>query len=138
MKLIVGDIESIEMSLGELGNRENAKRIVQAGSAAAVKELQKRTMQAHHIKTGQMEQAFAPGIYHENIDECWQDVYPQGYDSRGISNAKKAYVINYGRGGKRTPKTGDKFITGRSKTLEDAVHAAMIDEADRIKNEIMR
>jgi hypothetical protein len=138
MKLIVGDIGNVELALEQLGNRENAKRIVQAGSAAAVAEMQKRTAEAHHIMTGEMQQAFAPGLYHEGIDKCWQDVYPQGTDSRGISNAKKAFITNYGRGGKRTAKTGDKFITGKTKTLQEAVGAAMRAEAERIKNEIMR
>lgn len=138
MKLIVGDISAIEVSLEQLGDRKNMRRIVEAGSAAAVKELQSRTSAAHHIMTGQMQAAFAPGLYHEDIDACWQDVYPQGYDSRGVENAKKAFITNYGRGGKRTAKTGDKFITGKTKTLEDAVSAAMQAEAERIKNEIMR
>ena len=47
-------------------------------------------------------------------------------------------MINYGYGGKRTTKTGDKFITGNRKQLEDVVHEAMAAEADRIRNEIMR
>ena len=138
MRLIVSGIEEMEVSLAQLGDRKNIRRIVEAGSAAAVKELQKRTAEAHHIMTGEMQQAFAPGLYHEDIDASWQDVYPQGYDGRGISNAKKAFITNYGRGGKRTPKTGDKFITGKTKTMEEAVSAAMQAEAERIKNEIMR
>lgn len=138
MRLIVEDISAIDASLEQLGSRENAKRIVQAGSAAAVAEMQKRTAEYRHILTGEMKAAFAPGIYHEDIDKCWQDVYPQGTDSRGVSNAKKAFVTNYGRGKKRTAKTGDKFITGKTKTLQEAVGAAMRAEAERIKNEIMR
>lgn len=138
MKLISGGIEGIEDALEKLGGRETARRIVEAGSAAAVKALRERTETAHHVMTGQMEQSFSPGVYHEDIDKCWQDVYPQGFDSRGVDNAKKAFVINYGRGGQRTRKTGDKFITGKSKTLEDAVRAAMQAEAERIKNEAMR
>lgn len=138
MRLMVTGIEEMEMSLEQLGDRKNAKRIVEAGSAAAVKELQSRTAAARHIMTGEMQASFAPGLYHEDIDKCWQDVYPQGYDARGVDNAKKAFVINYGRGGKKTRKTGDKFITGKTKTMEDAVSAAMQAEAERIKNEIMR
>jgi hypothetical protein len=138
MKLIVGDISSIEADLDKLGGREAARRIVEAGSAAAVKHLQQRTDEAHHVVTGQMRASFAPGIYHEDIDRCWQDVYPQGRDAKGTDNAKKAFVINYGRGGRRTKKTGDKFITGKSNTLEEAVSKAMTAEAERIREEIMR
>lgn len=138
MKMIVGDFAAFEAQLDQLGGREAARRIVEAGSAAAVKVLQERTSEAHHIMTGQMKAAFAPGKYHEDIDRCWQDVYPQGTDARGIDNAKKAFVINYGYGGRKTAKTGDKFITGKTKTLEEAVSAAMQAEAERIKQEIMR
>ena len=138
MKLIVGDMASLDAQMDQLGGRDAARRIVEAGSAAAVKALQERTDEAHHIVTGRMQQAFAPGIYHEDLDRCWQDVYPQGMDARGVDNAKKAYVINYGYGGRKTKKTGDKFITGNTKTLEEAVGAAMRAEAERILEEITR
>ncbi len=137
MKLIVHGIEAIDEQLKKLGGREHARKIVEAGSAAAVKKLQERTEQAHHIMLngGEMMKSFAPGKYHEDIDECWQDVYPQGYDSRGVSNAVKGFVINYGYGGRRTAKTGDKFITGRKPELDEVVGAAMRAEAERLMNE---
>ena len=138
MKMSVSGIEGFEADLEKLGGRDAARRIVQAGADAAVKKLQERTDAAHHVMTGEMLQAFAPGKYHEDIDVCWMDVYPQGYDSRGVDNAKKAFVINYGYGRRRTKKTGDKFITGRKPELEEAVGAAMAAEAERIKEEIMR
>ena len=136
--MIIGDIAELEVQMDKLGGRESMRRIVEAGSKAAVRIMQERTSEKHHIQTGQMQQAFAPGLYHEDIDRCWQDVYPQGTDARGVDNAKKAFVINFGRGGKRTAKTGDKFITGKTKTMEDAVSAAMRAEAERIQNEITR
>ena len=141
MKMIVGDFAAFEAQLDQLGGREAARRIVEAGSAAAVKVLKERTREKGHVSTGSnahMVEAFAPGKYHEDVDKCWQDVYPQGQDSRGVYQSKKAFVINYGYGGNRTKKTGDKFITGQKKTLEEAVSAAMQAEAERIKNEIMR
>lgn len=39
------------------------------------------------------------------------EIYPRGNDRRGVRNAQKAYVINYGYRGKKTEKTGDKFVT---------------------------
>ena len=138
MKLVVGDIEGLEAQLDRLGGREGARRIVDAGCMAAIDELKRKTAAKGHIVTGSMQESFAKGIYHESIDRCWQDVYPQGTDPRGVDNAKKAFIINFGRGNKRTKKTGDKFITGKDKTMEEAVCAAMRAEAERIKNEIMR
>ena len=133
--MITTGIEGLEAQLDRLASREARRKIVEAGSAALIGKLQERTDAAHHILSGEMREAFAPDIYHEDVDECWQDVYPQGYDSRGISNAKKAFVTNYGRGKRKTAKTGDKFITGKTKDLEEAVADAMRAEAARVLNE---
>ena len=64
-------------------------------------------------------------------------VYPQGTDPRGIDNAKKAFVINYGYGGRRTKKTGDKFITGQKKRLEISATEAMQKENEKFIQEII-
>lgn len=134
-KLSVNGIEGVEDQLARIGGRESARRIVEAGAKACAAELEKRTDEYRHVVTGSMMSSFAPGKYHEDIDVCWQDVYPQGTDSRGISNTKKAFIINYGRGGKRTQKTGDKFITGKKTTLEQVVGQAMKAEAEQILKE---
>ena len=136
---------AIEYSAGDFGkeldammSRENIRRIVEAGSAAAVKFEQEQTRAAGHVITGQMKESISAGPYHEDLNTAWQYVYPSGTGDHGQDLTVVAYVINYGYGGKRTAKTGDKFITGNRKQLEDAVHEAMAAEADRIRNEIMR
>jgi len=134
-RLQVNGIDGMEAQLERIGGRESARRIVAAGAEACAKALEDRTNQYRHVLTGEMMTSIRPGKYHEDIDVCWQDVYPQGNDARGISNARKAFVINYGYGGKRTAKTGDKFITGKKQTLEQVVGAAMKAEADRILQE---
>lgn len=134
-KVTYDGFDQLDAQLGKLGSRDAARRIVAAGAEACGHELEERTNRYRHVVTGSMMESIAPGRYHEDLDVCWQEVYPQGYDSRGISNATKAFVINYGRGGKRTAKTGDKFITGQKQTLEQIVGAAMKAEADKILNE---
>ena len=136
---------AIEYSAGDFGkeldalmSRENIRRIVEAGSAAAVKFEQEQTRAAGHVITGQMKESISAGPYHEDLNTAWQYVYPSGTGDHGQDLTVVAYVINYGYGGKKTAKTGDKFITGNRKQLEDAVHEAMAAEADRIRNEIMR
>lgn len=117
--------------------RMDVKRIVMAGAEAAVGVLQTETESHRHVLTGAMMTGVAPGQYHESLGGGYVDVYPQGSDPKGISNAKKAFIINYGRGGKKTAKTGDKFITGgatKSK-LETAVGEAMKAEAGRLFRE---
>ena len=126
------------VKLEQLGGREAIREIVSAGVQAAIKLDQERTVEAGHVITGKLKEGFAPGVYHEDLDSAWQYVYPQGTDINGQDLSKIAFVINYGYGGRKTAKTGDKFITGRKPQLDDAVREAMEAEAERIKNDIMR
>ena len=113
-------------------SRDAIREVVMAGAAACIEETKKNVQQYRHIVTGSMMEGVAAGKYHEDIGSGWVEVYPQGEDSRGISNAKKAFVINYGYGKRRTEKTGDKFITGHTQTMQDIVTAAMRKKSDEI------
>ena len=126
--------EIVERQLAKL-SRGTVKRLVEAGAKALVDSTKESVKQHHHIATGSMEQSVKPGQYHETLDGGWMEVYPQGDDGRGVSNAKKAFVINYGYGGKKTAKTGDKFITGNKRKRQSAVAAAMEAENQKIINE---
>ena len=126
--------EIVERQLAKL-SRGTVKRLVEAGAKALVETTQESTQKYHHVVTGEMKQAIAPGQYHETLEGGWMDVYPQGTDNRGVSNAKKAFVINYGYGGRKTAKTGDKFITGNKRKRQSAVAAAMEAENQKIINE---
>lgn len=136
MSKFVYDTSGLEDKLGALASRENIRRIVEAGSKAAIMALQKRTQEKRHVYTGEMERSITAKELHEDLGSAWQYVYP-GEGGRDRDTVK-AYVINYGRGGKRTAKTGDKFITGSKKQLDQAVQAAMQAEADRILQNTMR
>ena len=136
MAKFVYDTSGIEDKLGALNSRENIRRIVEAGSKAAIAALKRRTQEHRHVVTGEMEASISAGPLHEDLGSAWQYVYPG--DGGQDENTVKAYVINYGRGGKRTAKTGDKFLTGNKKELDEAVSAAMQAEADRILNDTMR
>ena len=134
-KMTYSGFENVERQLEKLG-RETVKRLVNAGAKALEETTQELTQQYHHVgKTGSMKDSVKPGQYHETLDGGWQEVYPQGNDPRGVSNTVKAFVINYGYGGKRTEKTGDKFITGNKKKRQEAVTAAMEAENKKIINE---
>lgn len=131
----VQGLETLSEQLMRMDRRENARRIVAAGADACAKALSERMKKQGHIQTGSMLESVQPGRYHEDLDVCWQEVYPQGDDARGVSNAKKAFVINYGYGGRRTAKTGDKFITGKKEALKQTVGEAMKAEAEKILKE---
>jgi hypothetical protein len=128
-------LDQVDGSLARL-SRGTVKRIVMAGAEACVEETRKNVEGYRHVVTGSMMQGVAPGQYHEDLNSGWVDVYPQGEDSRGVSNAKKAFVINYGYGGHKTARTGDKFITGQVKNMQTVVSKAMQTESDRIIQEV--
>lgn len=113
-------------------SREAIKEVVMAGAAACVDETKKNIQQYRHVVTGSMMESVAAGKYHEDIGSGWVEVYPQGEDGRGVSNARKAFVINYGYGKRKTKKTGDKFITGQNKKMDQVVKDAMQAKSDEI------
>lgn len=134
-KQTISGFESVENQMKKL-SRGIAKRLVEAGADALVKSTEESVEKYHHVgKTGSMKENIRAGEYHETLGGGWQEVYPQGTDPRGVSNALKAFVINYGYGGKKTAKTGDKFITGNKKKRQSAVAAAMEKENQKIINE---
>ena len=128
-------IERIDGVLTRL-SRDSIRQVVMAGAEACVEQTKIATAEYRHIVTGNMQQSVAPGKYHEDYGSGWVEVYPQGYDGRGIDNAKKAFVINYGYGGRRTEKTGDRFITGEKTTMQEVVSRAMQAESDRIISQL--
>lgn len=134
-RISYGGFEQIEGVLQTM-DRDMIRKVVMAGADACVQATKDDVVKYRHVVTGSMMQSVAPGKYHEDLGSGWVEVYPQGDDGRGISNAKKAFVINYGRGGRRTEKTGDKFITGQKKTMEEVVSRAMQAESDRIIQEM--
>lgn len=132
------DMGDFVEQLEALGSRENIRRIVEAGSREAIRIDQERTEAYRHVVTRKLKDAISAGPIHEDLGKAWQYVYPQGTDERGQSLYMIGYVIDQGRGKRKTKKTGDKFLTGHKKELEDAVGAAMKAEAERILQEIMR
>lgn len=135
-KIDISGFESIEAQIGRL-ERISIKRIVEAGAKACAAGLAEAAEAHGHVRTGQMRDSFAPGEYREDFGGGSIVVSPKGTDRRGTANAKKAFVINFGRGGKRTKKTGDKFITGAEtkRLLEEKVQSAMKAEAETIFRE---
>ena len=129
--------EEFEAALEKL-DRDGRKNIVMAGAEVCAQDMQNAIGNAHHVRTGSMMQNVRPGIYHDDQDSSYVEVYPQGNDSRGVDNAMKAFVINYGYGKRRTKKTGDKFITKNEKQFRATVERAMQDASDRMIAELFK
>lgn len=117
--------------------RSTIRRLVEAGANALIESSREDTIAAGHVgESRTMKDSFKPGKFHETLGGGWMDVYPQGNDPRGVSQTKKAYVINYGYGGRKTQKTGDKFITGSGKRKRaSAINLAMEMENEKIIKE---
>lgn len=135
-KMEYSGFEVVDRQLAKL-DRGTVRRLVEAGAKAVIEGTRESIASHHHIATGSMMANVKAGQYHETYDGGWMEVYPQEEDSRGVNNAKKAFVINYGYGGRRTDKTGDKFITGQKKRLEVSAIEAMTKENEQIIKEAL-
>lgn len=141
----VNGFEMIESQLNRMG-RPMIRQIVEAGAQAAEKRMEENTKAKRHVRNSDMLESIGENEYREFLGGGSVDVYPLGDDRKGVRNATKAYVINYGKGRrpytrrpKRNPRrnlTGDKFITGDEAKTEQAVVEAMRAESDRLIAEI--
>ena len=137
--LKVNGFELIDQQFNRMG-RPMIRQIVEAGARAAEKRMAENTEKAGHgppgrsrRATGEMLASIGRNEYREFLGGGSVDVYPQETDSRGVRNATKAYVLNYGRG---KHLKGDKFITGDEGQAEQLVREAMQAESDRLIAEI--
>ena len=132
-RLDVIGIEKAEAQLGGLTDRGKIKQIVLAGAEAATAEWKGLIGRAGHIRSGGMRDAVSPGEYVETMGGGKAVVYPRGNaPGRRISQTAKAYIINYGRGGRKSERMGDKFITSADEEMEAKVVEAMRDKAREI------
>ena len=130
-------VSGAELELKENLSRDMIRRMVEAGGKVADDRMKAVTRAHMHVRTGDMLEAIKPTPYREWFGGGATEVYPQGDDRKGVRNATKAYVINYGRGRrKRNGRMGDKFITNDEKATEEAVRQAMEAENGRLIEEI--
>lgn len=136
-RMEIDGFDALDRQFEKLLDRGNVRRIVEAGARKDAEEWRANITAAGHVRTGSMLANVRPAQYHEFLGGGEMSVYPQGDDGKGVGNALKAFVINYGRKKKRrTARMGDKFITGKLPQTEAAVQAAMQAESDRILDEI--
>ena len=134
----------LEIAADQLEGLERGavQRIVMAGAEALTEETKRHIDEYHHVGQGSMREGVKAGQYREWMGGGAVDVYPQGDDGHGVSNAKKAFIIDRGLGhrpmtarskGKARNKTGDHFLTKKTaKAAEEVTVQAMEAEFDRI------
>lgn len=123
-KVEFSGLDEIDASLGKL-ERFETRRVVMAGAEADVKVQRAATEEYRHVVSGSMRDNIRPAQYHETMNGGYVNVYPQGSDSRGVSNALKAFVTDRRKSRQKKPKTGDHFITGAATV--DKASAAVYD-----------
>ena len=69
-------------------------------AAEVVKESWKESARDHgHVDTGAMISSIDYPVK-GNAGALYRDIYPQGKDAKGVSNAKKAFILHYGKSSK--------------------------------------
>ena len=81
-----------------LYDKENTKKILYAGAEIFVKEARSALMRAGHVDTGAMRDNVT---YYRRVDTKdgvhSVSMSVKGRDEKGVKNAVKAFVLNYGR-----------------------------------------
>lgn len=125
-------LDKAVLRLENLTDRGTIKAIVMAGADRAVQEWKDLITRSGHVRSGGMRDAVRTGEYHEFLGGGRATAYPQGNAPTRIAQSAKAYVINFGRKGRKTDRMGDHFITRNNDNMERLVLEAMQAEADKI------
>ena len=105
--------------------REMMEKILNAGADVYI-ESWKGSIEAHgHVRSRSMLESVGKIMHEKKSEPNSIVIYSMGFDDHGVRNATKAYVINYGKGGKKTEHTGDKFVREAEKNAKDRADAAM-------------
>ena len=135
------DLNIPENQLEKMG-RPMIRKIVEAGAGAAERVEKEIITRRGHVRTGDLVNSIKAGEYREWLGGGAQEVYPQGENRNGERLQTIAYVINYGRGGRKTnrdgtrSRMGDNFMRDVDAEGERAAIQAMQDESDRLMAEI--
>lgn len=75
-------------------------------AAAIIREQWRETARAHgHVDTGAMVDSVDFPVK-GNAQALYREIYPQGNDAKGVSNAEKAFILHYGKHN----KPGDYWV----------------------------
>lgn len=126
-KFIVEDFHRTELDqLDPQKVREIRKKVLWAGAKVVERETRDYIYDEHR-ESGDMARSVAQTDVHEDLDETWVEIYPQGYDSRGVSNEMKSKIIidGYYSKGTGTKKIKDPYVKKLRSRLEPRILAVM-------------
>lgn len=116
---LIHDMENAGDGSGEL-----AEDMLDAGAEVVVQEWKDGIEEAGHVDTGAMRDSVKATGPKNKLERV---IYPTGTDKKGVRNAEKAFVLNYGRSkgstrlakkdprrkntkGQRSSFLGDRFV----------------------------
>lgn len=113
-KFIIPDVhKDIFDKLDPATMRRIRKKMLEDGSKVLQKEMKKVIEEKGHVVSRDMMNSVTAGPVREDVDGSSIEVYPQGYDRRGVSNEMKAkLIINgyYHVASSRSQRKKDNFL----------------------------
>lgn len=116
-----------ELDLMEKGTPEMINHMLAAGADVVAQAMREETENAGLIDTGAMLKSIRPTKPKAKAGTHTVEVYPQGKDKKGVRNAEKAFVNNYGTKGRTRKIQATHFIEKAIEKSENDVYYAMQD-----------
>lgn len=105
------------------------RKMVKTAGEAIAEEWCEGIRKNNYIDTGAMLASVKGKVKKENYSSAtyYVDVYPQGTDAKGVRNATKAFVLHYGRHGKKGSYWVDD-VEALAEPKANAAAQAILDE----------
>lgn len=126
-KMTVVGIDKLADDLKKMGEFENEgliDKMLDAGAEKTIEEWKTEIVKQNHVKTGDMRDSV--GVSKKTKKGPKREIYPQGKDRKGSSNAQKAYILHYGK----STKKGTRFVDNINTKAEVTSYIAMQDVFD--------
>lgn len=127
MKVETSGIDEVLDAMGRMQQLtgDTAKAMLRAGGNVLQREWISEAERLRHVKTGDMLKSVGQ-TNPKDKGGLQVDIYPQGKGRKGVRNSVKAFVLHYGRDGKR-PIQADHWVDGILQKATDESNAAMAD-----------
>lgn len=135
-KFNVVGFDDVEKSLLRMEKAavEAVPRMLKAGAAVLVKAQQDEIERMDIVDKRDMKNSIKAGKIKGNATEQYVEVAPSGTDRKGVRNAEKAFVAQYGRSYGKTAKPARPWMTAANEKSTDKVHEAMRKEWEAAQN----
>lgn len=115
--LLLGDLEKLAKAAGG----DLPDKMLDAGAETAENNWREGIQTSGHIDTGEMLASIGT-VKGRSAKSLTRSIYPQGKDSKGVRNATKAYILNYGT----SKRKGDHFVDKLNRKSETDVYKVMV------------